>query len=127
MNQPTRLKPLFRPGRLLITPDALAALRTNAIPVISVPLRHIAGDWGTVSEEDRKQNDLSIAAGLRLISLYRLPDQTRILVTTEWDRSHTTIEHLDDVVPDSVAHRNRPASRRYPVWPSASYVQEACA
>ncbi|EKS69114.1 hypothetical protein [Caballeronia zhejiangensis] len=101
MNQPTRLKPLFRPGCLLITPDALTALRANGIPVISVALRHIAGDWGTVSDDDRQQNDLSIAAGLRLISLYRLPDQTRILVTTEWDRSHTAIELLDDVVPDN--------------------------
>ena len=125
MNQPTRLKPLFRPGRLLVASDALTALRANGIPVISVLLRHVAGDWGTVSDEDRQQNDMSIAAGLRLISLYRLPNQCRILVITEWDRSSTTIEHLDDVAPDSVAHQERPASRRYPVLPSASYVQES--
>lgn len=125
MKQPTRLKPLFRPGRLLITPVALAALRANGIPVISVVLRHIAGDWGIVSEDDRQQNDLSIKAGLRLISLYRLPDQTRILVITEWDRSNTTIERFDDAVPDSDTREDRTAQRRYPVWPSASYVQEA--
>jgi hypothetical protein len=95
----------------------------TGIPVVSVLLRHVAGDWGTVSDEDRQQNDLSILAGLRLISIYRLPDQSRILVITEWDRSSTTIEHLDDVVPDSVARQERPASRRYPVWASASYVQ----
>lgn len=70
MNQPTRLKPLFRPGRLLVASDALTALRASGIPVISVLLRHVAGDWGTVSDEDRQQNDLSISAGLRLISLY---------------------------------------------------------
>lgn len=123
MNQTTRLKPLFRPGRLLITPVALTALRANGIPVISVVLRHIAGDWGIVSDEDRQQNDLSITAGLRLISLYRLPDQTRILVLTEWDRSNTTIERLEDVVSDSGGRQERPASRRYPAWPAASYVQ----
>ncbi|MFM0498636.1 hypothetical protein [Paraburkholderia caledonica] len=125
MNQTTWLKPLFRPGRLLITPVALTALRANGIPVISVVLRHIAGDWGILSDDDRQQNDLSILAGLRLISIYRLPDQSRILVITEWDRSSTTIEHLDDVVPDSVGRRERPASRRYPAWPSASHVQES--
>ena len=125
MNQTTWLKPLFRPGRLLITPVALTALRANGIPVISVVLRHIAGDWGILSDEDRQQNDLSILAGLRLISIYRLPDQSRILVITEWDRSSTTIEHLDDVAPDGVAREERQASRRYPVWPSASYVQES--
>ncbi|CAB3790942.1 hypothetical protein [Paraburkholderia fynbosensis] len=124
MNQPMWLKPLFRPGRLLATSGALTALNANGIPVVSVLLRHVAGDWGTVSDQDRQQNDLSISAGLRLISLYRLPDQTRILVITEWDRSSTTIEHLDDVVPDSVARPERPTSRRYPVWPFASYVQE---
>ncbi|MEC5407433.1 hypothetical protein VOM14_17955 [Paraburkholderia sp. MPAMCS5] len=127
MNQTTRLKPLFRPGRLLITPVALTALRANGIPVISVVLRHIAGDWGIVSDEDRQQNDLSITAGLRLISLYRLPDQTRILVLTEWDRSNTTIEGFQDVASESGGREERPANRRYPMWPSESYVQEGCA
>ncbi|MBO7803339.1 hypothetical protein [Burkholderia pseudomallei] len=126
MNQPTRLKPLFHPGRLLVTPVALTALRENGIPVISVVLKHIAGDWGIVSDDDRQQNDLSIKAGLRLISLYRLPDQTRILVITEWDRSNTTIERLEDVVPDSGDTRaDRPVNRRYPAWPSSRYVREA--
>ncbi|CAN0626732.1 protein of unknown function [Burkholderia multivorans] len=64
MNQPTRLTPLFNPGRLLITRVALTALRANGIPVISVVLRHIAVDWGIVSDDDRRQNDLSITAGL---------------------------------------------------------------
>jgi hypothetical protein len=127
MNQTTRLKPLFRPGRLLITPFALTALRANDIPVISVVLRHIAGDWGIVSDEDRQQNDLSIAAGLRLISLYRLPDESRILVLTEWDRSNTTIERLDEVASNSGGRQQRPANRRYPVRPSSSNVQEPCA
>ncbi|WP_028208843.1 hypothetical protein [Paraburkholderia nodosa] len=124
MFQPTRLKPLFHPGKLLVAPAAIEALRSNSVPVISVVLRHIAGDWGVVSEDDRLQNDVSIAAGLRLISIYRLPDQTRILVITEWDRSNTTIERLDDVVPGSDSRPTRPANRRYPAWPRADYVQE---
>jgi len=97
MNQPTRLKPLFHPGRLLVSPAALATLRANGVPVISVLLRHIAGDWGNVSDDDRQQNDLSIAAGLRLISVYRLPDRAEVCVTTEWNRSHTTIRLAGDM------------------------------
>lgn len=127
MFQPTRLKPLFHPGKLLVAPAAIEALRSNSIPVISVVLRHIAGDWGVVSEDDKRQNDVSIAAGLRLISIYRLPDQTRILVITEWDRSNTTIERLDDVVPGSDSRPTRPANPFYPAWPRADYVQEGCA
>ena len=99
----SRLKPPFHPGKLLITPVALAALRENGVPVISIMLRHIAGDWGAVSDNDRQQNDLSIAAGLRLLSIYRLPDDKRLLssyavpsgrkvwIVTEADRSTTTI------------------------------------
>ena len=122
MFQPTRLKPLFHPGKLLVAPAAIEALRSNSVPVISVVLRHIAGDWGVVSEDDKRQNDMSIATGLRLISIYRLPDQTRILVITEWDRSNTTIERLDDVVPGSDSRPTQPANRHYPAWPKAEYV-----
>lgn len=103
MNQATRLKPLFHPGRLLVTPPAYTALRANRIPVISVVLRHIAGDWGHVSDADKMQNDLSIATGLRLISLYHLPNGTRIIVTTEWDRSSTTIEKIEEVATSRAA------------------------
>ncbi|CAG4925547.1 hypothetical protein [Paraburkholderia saeva] len=124
MNQQTRLKPLFRPGRLLVASDALTALRANGIPVISVLLRHVAGDWGAVSDADRRQNDLSILAGLRLISIYRLPDQTRILVITEWDRSSTTIERLEDVLPDGDTREDQSAHRRYPARPSVNHWQE---
>jgi hypothetical protein len=124
MYQPTRIKPLFHPGRLLVSHAALAALHTNSVPVVSVVLRHVAGDWGIVSEDDKRQNDASIAIGLRLISIYRLPDQTRILVITEWDRSNTSIERLDDVVPGSDARPAQPANRRYPAWPKADYVLE---
>ena len=124
MYQPTRLKPLFHPGKLLVSHAALVVLRTNDVPIISIVLRHIAGDWGIVSEDDKRQNDLSITAGLRPISIYRMPDQTRILVITEWDRSNTTIERLDDVVPRGDARQAQPASRRYPIWPTAHYAQE---
>lgn len=124
MFQPTRLKPLFHPGKLLVSHAALLALRSNSVPVVSVVLRHIAGDWGIVSDDDKRQNDVSIATGLRVISIYRLSDQTCILVTTEWNRANTTIERLDDVVPGSDTRPAQPASRRYPVWPNAHYALE---
>jgi hypothetical protein len=123
MNHATRLKPLFHPGRLLVAPGAQDALRLNGVPVISVMLRHIAGDWGCISDDDKKQNDLSVAAGLRLLSLYRLPDGARIIVTTEWDRSHTAIELLDDVV--ITGRQAEPARRQSdPARPITDYAQE---
>lgn len=126
MNQATRLKPLFHPGKLLITPAALAALRVNGVPVISVMLRHICGEWGTVSDSDKAQNELSIAAGLRLLSIYRLPDGARLIVTTEWNRSHTTVELVEQIIFGREEYQ-APAtgSAGYPVWSSAIYTQGA--
>ena len=125
MHSSTRLKPLFHPGKLLVTPDALETLRTNKIPVISVMLRHIAGDWGCVSDDDARQNDLSIAAGLRLLSIYPLPDNTRIIVITEWDRSQTTIELLGQVLFGCEQHQAGTQKRaRQPAWSVIDYVQE---
>jgi hypothetical protein len=122
MNNTIRLKPLFHPGRLLVAPDALEKLRANQIPVISVMLRHIAGDWGIVSDDDRAQNDLSIAAGLRLLSIYPLPEGARIIVVTEWNRSNTTIELIGQPVSRNEPQR-APAfiHARYPAWPTTGY------
>jgi hypothetical protein len=119
MNNTTRLKPLFHPGRLLVTPDALEKLRAHHVPVISVMLRHIAGDWGIVSDDDRVQNDLSVAAGLRLLSIYPLPDGARVIVATEWDRSHTTIELIGQPVCRNDPERPHASVLcRYPQWPT---------
>jgi|GEM_PF-1439187 len=122
MNNTTRLKPLFRPGRLLVTPEALEKLRANHVPVISVMLRHIAGDWGIVSDDDKVQNDLSVAAGLRLLSVYRLPDGARVIVATEWDRSHTTIELIGQLVCRNDPERPHASVLYcYPQWPMINY------
>jgi len=122
MSNTARLKPLFHPGRLLVTPEALEKLQANQVPVISVMLRHIAGDWGIVSDDDRAQNYLSIAAGLRLLSIYPLPDGGRIIAVTEWDRSKTTVELIGQVE-SGATKPQAPTSvhARYPVWPTIYY------
>jgi hypothetical protein len=96
MNYPTRLKPLFHPGRLLVTPAASAALRASGVPVISVLLRHICGDWGDMPDAEWQQNDLSIGTGLRLLSVYNLPGGERLCMITEWDRSSTAVHLTGD-------------------------------
>jgi len=63
--------------------------------------RHVKGDWGNVDDEDKKTNDLSLKAGMRLLSAYnddRFPKHgvATIWIITEADRSTTTILFPDE-------------------------------
>jgi hypothetical protein len=41
------------------------------------------GDWGEVDAEDAQANEAALTNGLRLLSAYRLTDETRIWIITE--------------------------------------------
>ncbi|WP_186016346.1 hypothetical protein [Burkholderia gladioli] len=92
MNQPSvqPTGPRFKLGRIFATPAALEAIADAHASIIDLLIRHIRGDWGDLSESDRQQNELSIDAGLRLLSSYVLPGGQTVWVITEWDRSSTT-------------------------------------
>jgi hypothetical protein len=53
--------------------------------------RHLAGDWGELDEHDRRENEVSLAHGCRLLSAYNLSNGTRLWIITEADRSATTL------------------------------------
>jgi hypothetical protein len=52
--------------------------------------RHVEGDWGDLCEEDKKENELSLREGFRLLSSYK-NDEHKIWIITEADRSVTTV------------------------------------
>lgn len=81
----------FSLGKLVATPGVLAAFSNNAQSPLPFLIRHQSGDWGDVAEEDRRENDLSVRDGFRILSAYRLQDGTKFWVITEADRSVTTI------------------------------------
>ncbi|KVK81009.1 hypothetical protein WJ47_11960 [Burkholderia ubonensis] len=87
---PRHAGPRFRPGRILATPAALEVIAGARVSIIDLLIRHMRGDWGDLSESDRQQNELSVDAGLRLLSSYVLPGGQTVWVITEWDRSSTT-------------------------------------
>lgn len=79
----------FPLGRLVCTPGA-----GDAVPSAEMAAaldRHLAGDWGDVSPEDRAENDLSLREGARLLSAYRTEAGVTFWVVTEADRSVTTV------------------------------------
>lgn len=83
--------PRFRLGQIVATAGALnALLMAGQTPGIFLR-RHVTGDWGEVDAEDQRSNEYSLARGFRLVSAYRLSDDTLIWVITEADRSSTCI------------------------------------
>lgn len=79
----------FSTGRLLSTPGALAKVPHDEM--LTALSRHVRGDWGDVGEDDRKENELSLAEGFRLLSAYHTQARVKFWIITEADRSATTV------------------------------------
>ncbi len=69
--QQTKQQPLFPLGQIVATPGALTALEKAGQTPTEFLTRHVRGDWGELCEEDRKENQLSLERGFRLLSSYR--------------------------------------------------------
>ena len=81
--QATNSKAKFTPGVLLATPGASEAFEKNGQTPLEFLRRHISGDWGDLCEEDRQANDHALIDGSRLLSAYKLKDQTKVWAITE--------------------------------------------
>lgn len=86
--KPVRTFPL---GRVLITPGAIEALEEAGQMPNEFLDRHARCDWGNVDEHDRRENELSLEQGFRLLSAYKTTKGERLWIITEADRSATTI------------------------------------
>ena len=84
----------FRLGKLVSTPNALNQLTQDDI-LLAIQ-RHQAGDWGDVDEHDRRENEMSLQKDFRLFSVYHSSTGVKFWVTTEADRSVTTILMPED-------------------------------
>ena len=91
---------LFKMGQVFCT-SGVATREENdkdfEIFVLDCLYRHSTGDWGDMCEEDKATNDGALSDGSRLFSSYIYKkDNTKIWVTTEADRSSTTILFPDE-------------------------------
>jgi hypothetical protein len=85
-------KALFLLGKTVATPGAIEALNTEGVSARELLERHVGGDWGDLSEDDRSENELSVKEGFRILSAYTLPRTgVRLWIITEADRSVTTL------------------------------------
>lgn len=81
----------FPLGQMVMTQGAADALDEAGQLPFEFLSRHQRGDWGNVCEEDRRENELSLKHGFRLLSVYRTKEGVKLYVITEHDRSVTTI------------------------------------
>ena len=87
-------KTQFETGRILMTRgvnDRIADDPEFSKFVLKSLARHISGDWGDLSREDKSENELSLREGFRLLSAYEIDGHPKIWIITEADRSATTI------------------------------------
>src|SRR5436190_12766278 len=61
----------FALGQTFITPGAEDALQIAGQTAIEFLRRHMSCDWGELSEDDVRENELSLAEGFRLLSAYQ--------------------------------------------------------
>lgn len=73
----------FKPGRIVATPGALAALTESGELPFTYLEKHISGNWGELSPEDIRENELSLVHGFRLLSAYTLQSGVKIWIITE--------------------------------------------
>ena len=78
-------------GRCVATPGAIRTLEEAGVSPASLLIWHASGDWGELDEHDRKENEISLKSGFRILSSYSLSNGAKIWVITEADRSSTCL------------------------------------
>ena len=80
----------LRLGKVMATPGALKLFMEAGGNPFEYLARHATGDWGQLCAFDRRQNEIALREGYRVLSVYPIGTE-RVWVITEADRSITTI------------------------------------
>ena len=95
----------FNVGKVVVTTAVDELMQSNYEFQRFVTLslgKHVRGNWGNMSPDDRKKNDEALENGERIMSVYYRPGmkkedpQGKIWIITEADRSSTTILFPED-------------------------------
>ncbi len=87
----TQNKVLFDLGQTFMTIGAREALEESNQMANEFLTKHQSGDYGIICEDDRRENELSVKEGFRILSAYRTDRGEKIWVITEACRSSTTV------------------------------------
>ncbi len=84
-------KVLFPLGNVYLTIGAREALEESNQTANAFLSRHQCGDYGDICEDDKRENELSVKEGFRILSSYKTSQGVKIWVITEADRTSTTL------------------------------------
>lgn len=73
----------FHMGQIVGTPGALEALQRSGQNPAEFLRRHVVGDWGDMSDDDKQLNEESLVDGSRLMSVYMTVKGTKLWIITE--------------------------------------------
>jgi hypothetical protein len=62
-------------GRVLATPGVLILLSDAGEHPFDYLARHASGDWGELDDHDRRENELSLEHGWRVVSSYPIGEK----------------------------------------------------
>jgi len=77
------LRPKFKLGQVVATPGALESLQKARQAPQTLLDRHIKGDWGDLSGDDKSLNDEALVDGSRIMSAYTLASGEKLWIITE--------------------------------------------
>jgi len=87
----------FDLGRLIMTGSIHQLMMIHELNPLYYVGCHLTGNWGEVEQEDKERNEEALLKGGQLISEYNVLDPAvRIRITTEADRSCTTVSLPSD-------------------------------
>ncbi len=75
------MESLFSLGQVVAT-QGVIALDLPLDTITNLLRRHQNGDWGEIGDEDRRENELSVKQGFRIMSVYTV-NGTRLWIITE--------------------------------------------
>jgi hypothetical protein len=77
----------FSLGQVVATHAALALLEKTGFSAAALLNRHVHGDWGNICKEDTASNEFAVPNKLRIMSVYRLIDASKLAATPENKRA----------------------------------------
>lgn len=78
-------------GRLHIQAEAARLFLAGDLDLVLCLRRHLSGDYGDLTETERRENNYVMENGGEIFSAYRINDSLTVWIVSEWDLCVSTV------------------------------------